>query len=150
MTWRRVVAIAVLCLSATTAPALAGPPYETDDPEPTAYRHYEIYAFGSYDQDASHAVSAQLPSLEVNYGLMPNVQFSVTLPFAGAGAPGTPFTAGLGDIELGLKLRFVQEAPGRPQVSFYPSVDLPTGNVAAGLVTGVPRTFPKGSGAASP
>jgi Putative MetA-pathway of phenol degradation len=136
---RRVVAIAVVCWSATIAPALAGPPYETDDPEPTAYRHYEIYAFSSYDEDAMHSVSAHLPSLEVNYGVLPNVQFSVTLPFAGARAPGTPFTAGLGDVELGLKVRFVQEAQGRPQVAFYPAVNLPTGNTAAGLGGGLPR-----------
>jgi hypothetical protein len=120
-----------LLWAAATAPAFAGPPYQTDDPEPTAYRHYEIYVFGSYDADTSHAVNAQLPSLEVNYGLMPNVQFSVSLPYAGASAPGTPFTTGVGDAEVGLKIRFVWEGNGWPQVAFYPSVELPTGSVAA-------------------
>lgn len=26
-------------------PATAGPPYQSDDPQPTEYRHYEIYTF---------------------------------------------------------------------------------------------------------
>jgi hypothetical protein len=137
----RALLTGALLWGAATAPAFAGPPYQTDDPDPTAYRHYEIYVFGSYDADASHAVNAQLPSLEVNYGLMPNVQFSVSVPFAGASAPGTPFTAGVGDAEIGAKVRFVQEGSGRPQVAFYPSVELPTGSAAAGLGNGLPRVF---------
>jgi hypothetical protein len=28
-------------------PALAGPPYVSDDPEPTDYRHFEIYTFSN-------------------------------------------------------------------------------------------------------
>jgi len=123
------------------ATAWAGPPYETDDPEPTAYRHYEIYVLTTGDVDASRAVSGQLPSLEVNYGLMPNVQFSVALPFAAASAPGMPFASGFGDMEVGVKVRFVQERDGAPQVAFYPSVDLPTGNARAGLGGGLPRVF---------
>jgi Putative MetA-pathway of phenol degradation len=137
----RILLAGALLWGAAIAPAFAGPPYQTDDPDPTAYRHYEIYMYGSYDADTSHAVNMQLPSLEVNYGLMPNVQFSVSLPFSGVSAPGTPFTAGFGDAEVGLKVRFVQEGNGRPQVAFYPSVDLPTGSVAAGLGNGLPRVF---------
>ncbi len=138
-------ALAVLAfagaLASTSVPASAGPPYQTDDPEPTAYRHYEIYVFGSYDADASHAVGATLPSLEVNYGLMPNVQFSVTAPFAAARAPGLPMQAGFGDAEVALKVRFVQEGPGRPQASFYPAIVLPTGNASLGLGAGSPKVF---------
>jgi hypothetical protein len=127
---------------AAAVPVCAGPPYQTDDPDPTAYRHYEIYVFGTYDADTSHAVDVTLPSLEVNYGLMPNVQFSVTLPFAGAQAgPRMPFFAGYSDTEVALKVRFMQEAPGRPQASFYPAIVLPTGNANAGLGAGLPKVF---------
>lgn len=131
----------MLTVAALPRAAQAGPPYQTDDPDPTAYRHYEIYVFGAYDADTSHAVGASLPSLEVNYGLMPNVQFSVTAPFAGAREPGMPFNAGFGDAEVALKVRFMQERPGRPQASFYPAIVLPTGNASLGLGGGLPKIF---------
>jgi len=138
----RATAAALVCMLAfACAPASAGPPYQTDDPEPTAYRHYEIYVFTTYDNGASHAVNTTLPSLEVNYGLMPNVQFSVTAPFVAFRAPGTPASAGYGDTEVALKMRFVQEAPGRPQASFYPAVVLPTGDAKLGLGGGLPKIF---------
>lgn len=137
---RTAIAMLLTCIVASLAtPALAGPPYQTDDPDPTPYRHYEIYVFGTYGNDADHGVSANLPSLEINYGLMPNVQFSVTLPFAGAQAPGAPFVAGYSDTEVALKVRFVQEGAGRPQISFYPAVFLPT--ASAGLGDGLPKVF---------
>jgi hypothetical protein len=37
----------LLAALAFAAPAFAGPPYISDDPEPTDYGHYEIYAFAS-------------------------------------------------------------------------------------------------------
>jgi hypothetical protein len=135
------LALASLLLFTVAGRAEAGPPYQTDDPEPTAYRHYEIYVFSSYDADASHAADATLPSLEINYGLMPNVQFSVTAPFAAARVPGTAYNAGLGDAEIALKVRFLQEGPGRPQASFYPAIELPTGNATLGLGGGLPKVF---------
>lgn len=137
---RTVAALVATCMvAALQTPVFAGPPYQTDDPEPTPYRNYEIYVFGTYGNDASRGVSANLPSLEINYGLMPNVQFSVTLPVAGAQAPGAPFIAGYSDTEVALKVRFVQEGAGRPQISFYPSVFLPT--ASPGLGDGLPKVF---------
>jgi hypothetical protein len=29
--------------------AVAGPPFQTDDPDPVAYQHFEMYAFGLSD-----------------------------------------------------------------------------------------------------
>jgi hypothetical protein len=111
----------------------AGPPYQTDDPEPTSYRNWEIYTGGTYQNGGSGKVSLALPFAEFNYGAMPNVQVSISLPLAydSAGAHGS---YGYGDTEFGIKTRFVQESGGSPQVSFYPSVEIPSG---AGSV----RTF---------
>jgi hypothetical protein len=39
------LAAAAFVLGLCTVRAFAGPPYHTDDPEPTDYQHYEIYAF---------------------------------------------------------------------------------------------------------
>jgi hypothetical protein len=36
-----------LALALLTRTAFAGPPYVADDPEPTDYRHFEIYTFNN-------------------------------------------------------------------------------------------------------
>jgi hypothetical protein len=38
---------AALALTLLAQPARAGPPYVSDDPEPTDYGHFEIYAFNN-------------------------------------------------------------------------------------------------------
>jgi hypothetical protein len=42
----------------------------------------------------------------------------------------------LGDVQLGVKYRFLHETNGWPQIAFYPAVTLPTGNAARGLGSG--------------
>jgi hypothetical protein len=34
-------------LVALARPAIAGPPFVSDDPEPTEYQHFEIYTFNN-------------------------------------------------------------------------------------------------------
>ena len=48
----------------------------------------------------------------------------------------SPHASGMGDLEIGLKYRFVPETAGRPQVSFYPSVTIATGDASSGLGVG--------------
>jgi hypothetical protein len=61
-------------------PALAGPPFRTDDPEPVEYKHWEVYVAsqGSFDRDET---SLTAPHVEINYGLFPNVQIHLIAPF---------------------------------------------------------------------
>jgi hypothetical protein len=128
----KVLAVLVLIFAALgAARAVAGPPYVTDDPEPTDYRHWEIYSGFQYEHDGNGNSSPNAPFAEFNYGAMPNVQVS--------------FSRGNGETEFGIKTRFVQEGGGRPQVSFYPSVQIPT---AAGerAVTLLPVWLQKSSG----
>ncbi len=129
---RALVTLALLCT--VRGVALAGPPYETDDPAPTDYRNYEIYFHVDYYR-VGQAIQGDVGTLEVNYGLFPNTQFSVSLPtvFA-AGTIGSGY--GLGDIGIGLKYRFIQETQTSPQISFYPQITLATGNPMAGLGEG--------------
>jgi hypothetical protein len=105
--------------------ALAGPPYVTDDPEPTDFRDWEIYSGFQYENDRGGNTSANVPFAEFNYGAMPNVQvsFATQLEQINIGAGGR---SGYGTTEFGIKTRFVQEADSRPQVSFYPSVQIPS------------------------
>jgi hypothetical protein len=110
--------------------AYAGPPYETDDPEPTDYRNYEIYLYADYHRILED-IAASPATLEFNYGILPNTQFSVSIPSAS-----TSQSTGLGDMEIALKYRFLPEDAGRPQISFYPSVTVATGNPSTGLGEG--------------
>lgn len=113
-------------------PAFAGPPFLTDDPEPVPFRHYEAYAFSTFDH-AGGTTLFQLPAFEFNVGAATNLQLHVVMPLAYL-HPGGSY--GPGDVELGAKYRFVQETAKRPQVGVFPMVELPTGNSNRGLGNG--------------
>src|SRR5580693_7458410 len=104
------------------AAAWAGPPFQTDDPEPIDYKNYEFYTFASADGTPVEMNTAG-PAVEFNWGALPNVHLHIILPlaaifpsnnakFAPSGAG--PTEVGLGDIETGVKFRFVQETKSRP------------------------------------
>jgi hypothetical protein len=113
-------------------PAAAGPPFQTDDPEPVPFHHYEAYGFGVFDH-RSGATFLQAPALEFNVGAAPNLQLHVVVPMAYQ-TPGHQF--GVGDVELGVKYRFVQESARRPQIGVFPMLELPTGDAGRGLGNG--------------
>jgi hypothetical protein len=130
--WRWSVLLLVL------GPALAlraGPPFLTDDPEPVDLNHWEFYVFGQGDRTAE-ANSTSGPAFEFNYGIAPNTQFHLVAPVAGVSAPGTGWTSGYGDTEVGLKYRFLEETDSRPQIGIFPLAELATGNSAHGLGNG--------------
>jgi hypothetical protein len=62
----RIVFVALLGL---TQPVLAGPPYLSDDPEPTDYKHYEIYTFGN--GTATRDGRSGEMGIDFNYGAAP-------------------------------------------------------------------------------
>jgi hypothetical protein len=132
----------LLCL--LSAAAWAGPPFQTDDPEPIDFRHFEFYTFASSD-GTSVETDAEGPALEFNWGALPNVHLHIIVPaavifpsndprFAPAGVG--PRAYGIGDIETGIKLRFVQETKHRPMIGTFTIFELPTGNAARGLGVG--------------
>ncbi len=131
----RAAALAAPLALASVAPAVAGPPFLTDDPEPVPFRHYELYTFKT--SDTSHgARSVSGPSLEFNAGVLPNIQFHLVAPYASFTAPDAPKTSGYGDTELGIKFRFVQETSGRPQIGIFPMAEIATGDASRGLGNG--------------
>ncbi|MDE1923958.1 MAG: hypothetical protein KGL92_11320 [Gammaproteobacteria bacterium] len=118
------------------APVRAGPPFFTDDPEPVDYQHNEFYVFSTLDRSYG-ADSTEGPAIEYNRGVVPNTQLHVVLPFSGsvpAGGGGGAF--GLGDVELGVKYRFLQERGRWPQIGIFPMVEVATGSAARGLGNG--------------
>lgn len=112
-------------------PAESGPPFVTDDPEPVAPLHWEIYAGYALATDA-FAHTGTLPFVEVNWGPLRNVQLSLTVPYAFSVGRGA-WSSGLGDIELGAKFRFVPEGRLRPQIALYPIESVPSGNAPRSL-----------------
>src|ERR1035441_4789645 len=70
-------AIAVL-FSVSTA-ALAGPPFQTDDPQPIDFRNYEFYTFATSDGTAVETDTFG-PALEFNWGALPNVHLHIIIP----------------------------------------------------------------------
>jgi len=132
------VALAALAL-ACAAPAHAGPPFQTDDPDPVEFRHFEMYAFELSDGTGSNAGGTSLaaPAYEVNYGVVPNVQLHLVLPLTTVFPPSAgPASFGLGDTELGAKVRLLKETPHSPEVGIFPFFELPSGNSAKGLGVG--------------
>lgn len=124
-------------------PAAAGPPYQTDDPEPTDYRNWEIYTGVDYQYRSGDGATASLPFAEFNYGALPNVQVSASLPIQ-FDSSGAARAFGYGATDFGIKLRFVQESNTRPQISFYPSVEIPA--AGGSLQTLLPLWIQKSEG----
>ena len=125
----------VLVATGLARPAVAGPPFLTDDPEPVALRHWEAYVFSAWDATRD-ATGIQGPAVEVNLGAAPGLQLHLVVPLATSSAPGVATTHGLGDIEVGAKYRFVEETDARPQIGTFPMLELPTGSADRGLGNG--------------
>ena len=113
-------------------PAVAGPPFQTDDPEPVPFHHYEAYVFGVVDRSGG-STYLQAPAFEFNLGAAPNLQLHVVVPMV---YETTGHQFGVGDVELGVKYRFVQESARRPQIAAFPMMELPTGDGERGLGNG--------------
>jgi len=121
-----------------------GPPYQTDDPVPVDYQHYEFYIFGSADGTPVEMDSTG-PAFEFNWGALPRLQVHGILPWGSANpssnpaylpAGSGPSAFGLIDMELGAKVAFIKESPRFPQVGTFPMIEIPSGNYKSGLGVG--------------
>jgi len=139
---RFVLLSALACVS-----AIGGPPFQTDDPEPIDFQHYEFYTFASSDGTPVETDTVG-PAIEFNWGALPNVHLHIIIPEAAVLPSNNPSLApagigprvfGLDDIETGIKYRFVQETAHRPMIGTFTMFELPSGDAARGL--GVGRTW---------
>jgi len=114
---------AAVALALAATDASAGPPYVTDDPEPTDTGHWEIYNFVAASQTLGDLAGEA--GLDLNYGAAKDLQLTAVIPAALDSVSGV----GAGVIELAVKYRFLHQAPGSwtPDVSFFPRVFVPTG-----------------------
>ncbi|MEZ0256195.1 MAG: transporter [Chthoniobacter sp.] len=127
-------------LFAVAGAAHAGPPFLTDDPEPVDFQHWEIILATQQFHNVD-GWSGTAPHMEINYGVVPDVQLHVLVANVYNKAPGEPARFGYGDTELGVKYRFVHETDYCPQIAFYPAVEIPTGNRNEDLGNGKAQVF---------
>lgn len=129
------IALAVGVGLAPTA-AIAGPPYETDDPEPTEVGHFEVYTFAALEGTSGNRSAAA--GVDLNYGPIEDLQLTATLPlgFDRAKGPGH-WSGGISDLEVGAKYRFFKNDERGRSLAVFPRVILPTAR--KGLSTGRTR-----------
>jgi hypothetical protein len=121
-----------LCLGASlvsalpTRTAVAGPPYISDDPEPTDYQHFEIYTFnlGTATRNGTTGQSG----IDFNYGAASDLQLTATLAegFDRLVGGGTDF--GWSNIQLAAKYRLLHQDGLGLDVSIFPRIFLPSGS----------------------
>ncbi len=128
-----------------SAPAWAGPPFVTDDPEPTDYHKWEIYNFVGGNREGG--VTGADMGVDINYGGAKDLQLTVVLPLhVESGAP-----LDTGDIQLAAKLKLFHQHADTASVdlTFFPRVFVPTGrgsrNAQVLLPIWVQRDFGKTS-----
>lgn len=109
-----------LAALALVSPAVAGPPFATDDPAPTTTGHWEIYAFASISHRPGE--SSGSTGFDLNYGPVKDVQLTATLPLDYA----TQSSLHPGDVELGVKVRLLHQEQAGVDVAIFPRVILPT------------------------
>lgn len=98
------IAASIVALTIGRVPASAGPPFETDDPEPVDFHHIEIdLAEGRQGEPALTG-----PIWEIDYGPVHNVEISA------AGQPD--------ELQLAGAFRFVHESKDFPEIGFLPEV----------------------------
>jgi hypothetical protein len=117
----------ILCVFAA---AEAGPPFVSDDPQPTDYGQFEIYtlAQGSEAKDGTGSSFG----IDFNYGALPDLQLTVVFPVEVKSPVGGPNVAGLGNIELAAKYKFLHQEDVGWDVAVFPRVFFPSASSNVG------------------
>ena len=139
----------LLAATLVAAPALAGPPLVTDDPETLPKGHFEFNTAYTLTLSARGGSSGrtwehETPLLDLSFGFLEGVQLKFEVPIIALDpSDHTHARAGVGDASVGSKLRFVREDEFPVSISIYPAFGIPIGNRAQGLGSGSPSiTFP--------
>jgi Putative MetA-pathway of phenol degradation len=124
------LSVVAVCLALPAQPAVAGPPFVSDDPEPTDTGHFEIYVFD--DGTRARAGAAGEAGIDFNYGAAPDLQLTATVPEGYSDIAGGHAYAGMGNVELAAKYRFLHQETFGLDVSVFPRIFLPSGSDAIG------------------
>ncbi|WP_411340186.1 hypothetical protein V6U71_20795 [Sphingopyxis sp. J-6] len=104
--------------------AFAGPPFMTDDPEPTETGHWEIYGPLVEVEGRGDAFGGST-GVEINYGAAPDLQLTAGLPI-GFEHDRAGWRWGAGDLELSAKYRFYHDEGTGLSIAAFPGLTLPT------------------------
>jgi hypothetical protein len=143
-------ALCLLGLFAATAQAQQ--PFTTDDADVTPKGKFHLQIGNEYDilqRSAYPALRQNTASLEINYGLLKNVEIGLTLPLLGISSSKivTPRSAlGIGDSTLNVKYNFYREKKGTrlPSMAISAEFRFPTGNTEKDLGSGLTDYFING------
>lgn len=126
--------VLTLAASFMAVATLAGPPLETDDPDTPGDGNWEINFASTLENRAS--LWEFKPVLDVNYGWGERVQLKLKPRVVVLDPPGDGARAGAGNIQLGVKWRFLDEDKHGFAMSVYPQADFnpPGRSVERGLV----------------
>jgi hypothetical protein len=121
----RYIRLGLLAFAAACCGAVqAGPPFVTDDPEPTAPGHWEIYGFAAGTHVPGETDGGM--GLDLNYGGAKDLQLTAALPLNYQ--TGRDGHVGIGNVELAVKYKFLHQSEGTlvPDVAFFPRAFVPT------------------------
>lgn len=121
--WVLVAAVVGAVLALAPVFAAAGPPYVTDDPQPTDLGHWENYAFVSGVHTPGQTTGQA--GLDLNYGGFKDTQLTAVIPMNYAGG-----FVGTGDVELAVKYKVLHQSDGTlmPDVAVFPRLFVPLQN----------------------
>lgn len=128
--WLAGSALVGAVLALLMQPAVAGPPFVSDDPEPTDTGHFEIYTFNNGTNTRSGTSGES--GIDFNYGAAPNLQLTATVPAGYSDTVGGGTQIGPGNVELAAKYRFLHQDTFGLDVSVFPRVFLPSGSATIG------------------
>jgi hypothetical protein len=104
---------------------LGGPPFNTDDPVPVGFKHWEYY-LSTMHLIQPGFMTGTLPHFEVNYGIIPDGQIHMVLPMNYNLINHQDFKYGYSNTELGFKYRFFQNKDQSLQIGIFPIFEIPT------------------------
>jgi hypothetical protein len=114
---------------------VGSPPMQTEDTETPGPNHWEMNVIvgGNVGGD-EHEMD--VPSLDINYGLGDNIQFTYAVPYAfareeltqtvSASSPGFVDAHGVGDSVFGVKYRFYDNTETGLSLAIYPQIQFRT------------------------
>jgi len=123
--------VVLLSIAAIVPPAAwAGPPFLTDDPEPTGTGHWEVY--GPFmEAEGRGSLLEGATGVELNYGGAPGLQLTIELPASYVRNSGD-WQWGAGDIAVSAKYRFYHDPDADVSIAVFPGISLPTGSNGMG------------------
>lgn len=135
------IGVRVLCalflswIACASMRAQGGPPLITNDPGTPGPNSWEINV-GLIPDLQQNQRSFHAPDLDINYGVGKRIQLTYEVAWLLETVDPNPMKAGLGQSQLGVKWRFLDNGEGRFQMSLFPQISInnPDRAVQRGLV----------------